>query len=139
IHRLDAELTAGSRTAMDPALCADGVDEVLRVMYGGAPPWGTFAPADGRTLRLAATDTGASWPVKLGRFRGIDPAGDEAVDEADIRVLDHDSGQAAAQISGTAADLDCWLWHRPALGEIERTGDAEVLAAFESVISSPIN
>ena len=32
IHRLDAELTAGSRTPMDPDLSADGIDEALRVM-----------------------------------------------------------------------------------------------------------
>src|SRR5205823_7007051 len=34
IHRVDAELTAGRRTPMDPGLSADGVDEALRVMYG---------------------------------------------------------------------------------------------------------
>lgn len=139
IHRLDAELSAGSRTPMDPALCADGVEEVLRVMYGGVPPWGTFTPDDGRTVQLAAVDTDNSWLVTLGRFTGTDPADNTPVDEVDIRVLDHDSGEAAARISGTAADLDCWLWHRPTLAEIERTGDAEVLAAFTSVVASPIN
>lgn len=40
VHRLDAELTAGVRTPMDPQLCTDGVDEALRVMFGGCPPWG---------------------------------------------------------------------------------------------------
>jgi len=139
IHRLDAELTAGLRTPMDPALCADGVVEVLGVMYGGAPPWGTFAPVDGRTVQLAATDTGDSWLVALGRFTGIDPADDAAVDESDIRVLDRDSGDVAARISGTAADLDCWLWHRPTLRPIERTGDTNVLAEFSAVVASPIN
>lgn len=140
IHRLDAELTAAARTTMDSALCADGVEEVLRVIYGGAPPWGTFAPEEGRMVQLAATDTGDSWLVGLGRLTGIDPADGTAVDESDIRVLDHrDSGEAAARISGTAADLDCWLWHRPTLGQIEHTGDAEVLAAFTSVVSFPIN
>lgn len=139
IHRLDAELTAGSRTPMDPTLCADGVEEALRVMYGGAPPWGTFAPDDGGTLRLTATDIDASWLVTLGRFTGIDPADNTAVDEADIRVLEHDTGEAVARISGTAADLDCWLWHRPAVGNVEHTGDAEVLQAFTSVVAFPIN
>ncbi len=140
IHRLDAEVAAGSRTSMDPTLCADGVDEVLRVMYGGAPPWGVFEPDDGRTVRLAATDTGASWLVALGRFSGIDPADESAVDEVDIRVLgEQGNGEEPALISGTAADLDCWLWHRPTVQEIDQTGDAEVLAAFASVVSYPIN
>jgi uncharacterized protein (TIGR03083 family) len=139
IHRVDAELTAGTRTPMDPALCADGVDEVLRVMYGGAPAWGTFTPDDGRTIQLAATDFGASWVVALGRFTGTDPADDSAVDEADLRVLDQDTGTNLGRITGTAADLDCWLWHRPPLGAIERAGDADVLAAFASVVAFPIN
>lgn len=139
IHRVDAELTAGSRTPMNASLCADGVDEVLQVMYGGAPPWGTFAPDEGGRLRLTATDIDASWLIALGRFTGIDPADDTAVDEADIRVLQDDTGEGVAQISGTAADLDCWLWHRPAVGHVEHTGDPEVLQAFRSVVASPIN
>jgi uncharacterized protein (TIGR03083 family) len=139
IHRVDAELTAGTRTPMDPALCADGVDEVLRVMYGGAPAWGTFTSDDDRTIQLAATDTDASWLVTLGRFTGIDPADDSAVDEADLRVLDQDTGNNSGRITGPAADLDCWLWHRPPLGPIERTGDPEALAAFASVVAHPIN
>ena len=50
IHRLDAELTAGDRTPMDADLSTDGVDEVLRIMYGGARPGGSLHPgpdADG--------------------------------------------------------------------------------------------
>ncbi len=73
IHRVDAELTAGARTLMDAALANDGVDEVLRVMYGGAPPWGTFTPAEGQTVRIAALDTGATWVSTLGHFVGTDP------------------------------------------------------------------
>src|SRR5258706_6659118 len=43
IHRIDAELVGGRRTPMDPALSADGVDEALRIMYGGnLPECGTF-------------------------------------------------------------------------------------------------
>src|SRR3712207_1992767 len=45
IHRLDAELTAGSDHApIDPALASDGLQEVIDVMYGGQPPGGTFPP-----------------------------------------------------------------------------------------------
>ena len=75
VHRLDAELTAGNRTPFDPALAADGVDEALRVMYGGCPPWGTITPEPGRTMRLRATDTGDTWLVTLARFTGTDPQG----------------------------------------------------------------
>ena len=44
IHRIDAELTAGRRTPVDPLLGADGVDEALRVMYGGVPGVGQVHP-----------------------------------------------------------------------------------------------
>lgn len=139
IHRVDAEVTAGARTPMDPNLCADGVDEVLRVMYGGAPPWGAFVADEARMVRLEATDTGDSWSVVLGRFTGTDPDDTTPVDEADFRVMDESSAEAAATISGTAADLDCWLWHRPVADEPASTGDAEVLAAFNSILAHPIN
>lgn len=139
IHRLDAELTVGRRTPMDPRLCADGVDEALRVMYGGQPSWGSFTPTDDRTVRVVATDTEDSWLVTLGRFAGTDPDGG-AIDEPDLRVATTDwGGDAAATVTGAAADLDCWLWHRPTVGTLDRAGDAAVLETFESITAVGIN
>lgn len=71
IHPLDAELTAGDRSGMDPLLSADGIDEAVRIMYGGGlPAWGKFDRDDASTLRIQATDTGDAWLVTLGRFTG---------------------------------------------------------------------
>ena len=140
IHRLDAELTAGSRTPMDTALSADGVDEVLRVMYGGAPPWGTFTPEPPHTVRVATTDTGHSWVLTLGRFVGTDPDAGSALDVPDLRVAAVDDGlEVAAEVRGSAADLDCWLWHRPPVGTLVRTGSGQVLAALDSTIADGIS
>jgi uncharacterized protein (TIGR03083 family) len=140
IHRLDAELTADKRSPMDTALAADGVDEILRVMYGGAPPWGEFTPDPANTIRVRTTDTGESWFLTLGRFVGTDPDDGKAIDDGDLRVAETDpGGPAAAEIQGTAADLDCWLWHRPPVGVVERTGDEQVLAAFDVAIAPGIN
>jgi uncharacterized protein (TIGR03083 family) len=139
IHRIDAELAAGSRTSVDPLLGADGVDEALRIMYGGAPEWGRFTPDSAKTVRLLATDTGDAWLVTLGRFTGTGPDG-TSYDEPDIHASASDpGGETAALISGSAADLDCWLWHRPPLAQIERSGDQEVLSDFESAIAPGIN
>ena len=139
IHRVDAELTAGRRTPMDPGLSADGVDEALRVMYGGVPPWGTFTPGGAGALRLRASDTGSTWLVTAGRFTGTDPGDGKSYDEPDIHAADSDPGDpAAAEVVGTAADLDCWLWHRPEYTPVVPTGDPEVLARFESVIAPGI-
>lgn len=140
IHRVDAELTAADRTPMDSALSADGVDEALRVMYGGLPPWGSFAPASGKTLRVAATDTGNSWLVTLGRFTGTDPGDAKHYDEPDIQPAETDPGnEAAATVAGTAAGLDCWLWHRPTAEELQRSGSQAVLDELESIIAPGIN
>jgi uncharacterized protein (TIGR03083 family) len=136
IHRVDAELTAAQPiTPLDPELAADGVDEGLRVMYGGCPSWGTITPQPERgTIRLRATDTGDSWLVTLARFTGTDPEG-VAHDEPDIHIADSDSGEgASAEVAGRAGDLDCWLWHRAPLGPVERSGETELLSAFAAAI-----
>ncbi len=139
IHRIDAEITAGNRTPMDTRLSADGVDEVLRVMYAGVPEWGSFTADESRTLRIQATDTGDSWLITLGRFSGTDPADGNSYDEPDFQVAGSDSGApAAAFISGTAADLDCWLWHRPPADQVGKSGKGDVVADFEAVIAPGI-
>ena len=139
IHRIDAELAAGDRTAMDPRLSADGVDEVLRVMYGGMPPWGSFSAHPGQTVRLRAADTGDTWLAILGQFTGTDPDGQVNHDEPAFSVAERDQGEtAAAEISGRAADLDCWLWGRPAVAPVSQSGDEGVLAKFTSVIAGGI-
>jgi uncharacterized protein (TIGR03083 family) len=141
VHRVDAEETAGARTGMDAALCADGVDEVLRVMYGGVPSWGTFTPDPASTIRVRTTDTGHTWLLTLGGFTGTDPDdGTNLTDEPDMRIAEVDTDvDAAAELRGTAADLDCWLWHRPSVGDVDRSGDAQVLAAFDAAIAPGIN
>ena len=141
IHRVDAELTADRRTPLDPSLSADGVDEALHVMYGGVPSWGSFTPdQDTPALRLRTTDTGDSWLVTFGRFTGTDPDDGTSYDEPDIHAAGHDPGtQAAAEVAGAAADLDCWLWHRPPVTPPETSGDGQVLSRFEAAIRPGIN
>lgn len=141
IHRIDAELAAGTRSPMDPRLSADGVDEALRLMFGGdLPGWGTFTPESAKTLRFLAADTRDSWFVTLGRFTGTDPDSRQTYDEAGLHAAARDQGgPAAASVSGSAADLDCWLWQRPPLAPVDRSGDQETLSRFDSVIAPGIN
>jgi len=141
IHRVDAELAAGSRTPMDPDLSADGVDEALRIMYGNLPPWGSFTPESAATLRLLASDTGDTWLVTVGRFTGTDPGdGTRYDDEPDIHTADGDpGGPAAAEIRATSADLDCWLWHRPTFAPVTPLGDQDVLGRFQAAIAPGID
>jgi len=136
IHRLDAEEAAGDVTPLDPALAADGVLEALTVMYGGCPPWGTITPSD-RVVDVRLTDTGDVLHVALARFTGTDDEG-TTYDEPDLAVVP--AGTAIATVSGTAADLDAWLWHR-GVGRVsvDLDGDQAALDELRGILSQPIN
>jgi uncharacterized protein (TIGR03083 family) len=139
IHRIDAEVTAGDRTPVDPRLAADGVDEVLRIMYGEVPEWAEFQPEEAMTLRVVATDTGDMWLATLGQLVGTDPEDGAQVEEPGIEVADNGAaGEAAATVKGSAADLDCWLWNRPTLAPLTLSGDPEVHEDFETVLAAGI-
>ncbi|HEU5486053.1 MAG TPA: maleylpyruvate isomerase family mycothiol-dependent enzyme [Microlunatus sp.] len=139
IHRVDAELTAGERTPVDPGLAADGIDEVLGVMYGEPPPWGTFTAANDQVVRFTATDTGDVWTVTIGTFVGRPPGSDGP--EHDFACLDWatEGIVPTAEVAGTAADLDCWLWRRPPTGDVTRTGAPSTLARLGEVMADGVS
>lgn len=133
IHRVDAELTAGVPVSpIDPTLAADGVDEVVEVMYGREHPLVTFAPTDGRVVELVATDAERRWSLQLGRETGTVPDSGELIDDPNFRPAP--DATAVARISGTAADLDLWLWNRPTTGTLTRSGDQPTLDAMDEVL-----
>ncbi|MFC6044883.1 maleylpyruvate isomerase N-terminal domain-containing protein [Nocardioides hankookensis] len=136
IHRLDAEQTAGQVTALDPVLATDGVDECLDIMFGGAPPWGAFAPLP-HFVRIDVTDQDESVWVQLGRFTGTDPDG-EHHDLDDIRVVPAPESEADAVVSGPAAALDAWLWRRGDDSDVRVTGARDVYDLFRLAVNQPI-
>lgn len=138
IHRLDAEVAAGERTAIDPALAADGVDEVLGVMYGEPPAWGTFTADHEHVVRFAATDTGDTWSVTIGRFVGPEP-GDGAEHASDCLDWVSDDVAPTASVSGTAADLDCWLWRRPPVADVTVSGSDATLDRLAAVMADGVS
>ncbi len=113
IHRVDAELAAAVPVAgIDAALAADGVDEMLRVMMHGVPPWGTFT-ADGVVIGLEATDTGDAWTLAMGRFDGTSPDSGKAYEGLDAAMVQGgNAAEPAGTLSAAAWDLDRWLWGR---------------------------
>lgn len=130
IHRLDAELTAGTRTGLDAELASDGVLEALDWIFGGSPDWADEVSIDGAIGRLATTDTGASWTIRLGRFSGTSPVSGTIHDDEPmlelIQPADHDF-----EIVAPAADLVAWIWNRPPTAPVSRRGDT---SAFEALI-----
>lgn len=136
IHRLDAEQTAGQETPLDPALAADGVDEVLDVMFGGAPEWGEFAPLP-HYVRVDITDRDESLWVQIGRFTGTDPDG-EHHDLEDIRVVPAPGLEPDAVVSGPAPALDAWLWRRGDDSDVQVAGDLGIYDRFRLAVNQPI-
>ena len=137
IHRLDAELTVGHVTPLDPPLAADGVDEALRIMFSNAPDWGTVTDEGGLGV-VAAADVAMSWPVELGRFRGTSPNTGKTYDEGLLLMPSRPDAPAMFAVAGTAADLDRWLWGRGELSELDVSGDETALEMFVATIAAGV-
>ena len=148
IHRIDAELTAGVPvTPLDAALADDGVAEVLGVMYGGAPPWGTLHAVRGDDRR--APDRHRHRPA--GRAGQVLAAPTRTTARPTrTRTTSRSSTPGAepiATITGTAADLDTWLWKRdPALSlgwddgdRIRIEGDRIAYEKLSAILGQPLN
>jgi uncharacterized protein (TIGR03083 family) len=142
VHRVDAEQAAGVESELDATLAGDGVDEVLDVMFGGCPPWGTWTPGED-TARVDVTDTGQSVWLRFGTFSGTHPeSGTTYADEEDFHVVpapDDEDVEPDVVVDGTAQVLDLWLWHRGDDAGISVVGDREVLARFRAVVDTPID
>jgi len=136
IHRRDAELTVGAVTPFPVDLAADGVDEVLDIMYGGCPPWGEFSPLP-HYIRLDLTDTGDQVWVQFGRFHGTDPDGIHH-DEDDIHVVADPGVEPDAVIAGTAEVLDARLWRRADGADTHLAGSLEIVDRFRRIVHQPI-
>lgn len=133
IHRIDAELAgAAPLTPLDPDLAADGIGELLEHMVGGLPDWATFSP-EGTFVRLV-DETGRSWTVEFGRFRGTSPTTGTEHDFDDVKATDHD-GPVDLTISGTADAIDRWLWGRGDLLALDRDGEQPLATRLRVVFA----
>ncbi len=102
--------------------------EAIGVMYGGAPSWGHFDPLPER-LRFDLSDVGTSVWAQLGVFNGTDPdSGRTYADEDDVALVDDPGAEPDVVVTGTAGDVDAWLWHRVEADRLSVSGDADVRA-----------
>ncbi|MER6100253.1 maleylpyruvate isomerase family mycothiol-dependent enzyme [Streptomyces sp. NPDC001728] len=118
VHRADAEsaLAAGPGP-VDPAVAADGIDELLRGFHG--QDRSRVRTPQPRTLRMRTTDTGDTWTVRLS---ADEPPRTEREDAAAA------TGSAAAEtpdaeLSGPADRLYLTLWNRLPVEAVTLTGD----------------
>lgn len=137
IHRLDAEQATGTTTDLPGDLAADGVAELMDVMYGGEPePWGRFEPS-GRHVRIDLCEPAASIRVATGLFLGTHPESGRCYDGPHlVRV---DDGPADAVVRGRAADVDAWLWQRRDDTDIEVTGDPTAYGELRAAVAQPLD
>lgn len=141
IHRLDAEQTAGADrvTPLDPVLAADGVAELLEVMYGGeAPPWGRIEPG-AHHVRVDLRDTGHSLWVQPCTFLGTDPESGKNHDGPHVLVVDDPGHAPSAVVSADAAELDAAWWKRRSDDVLEVSGDRAAYLELWTAISPPLD
>lgn len=115
VHAVDAAQALGlDETAwdVDPAIAADGVDEVLQVFFPRLTARGN-RPDVRAPVRLVATDLDVSWVIAPGS----DPDGPPVQRHA----ATHDADDS---VSGRAVDLYLGLWRRVGLDRLRIDGDA---------------
>ena len=124
VHTSDALSASGAELAIDPAIAADGIDELFRV-------FGVRMAARGQPALLAASvivapsDADAAWTL-----------GPAAQPGGPVTVSQRREGSAAAEVRGTASDLLLVLWKRLPVDRITVDGDADVAHAF---LDSPLS
>ena len=132
IHRVDAELTMGSSSAIDAELAEDGIDEMLSNMIGGpVPEWGEVVH-DGVLGTLRSDRSGPEWGMRFGRFRGTSPESGTTYDRDSIEVIEPPPDSQVV-ISGDAVDLDLWLWGRGESTHLAVKGDGALLGRLRSI------
>ena len=126
IHRVDAEIAAGSRSPIDRDLGADGVDEILRVTIDldNPPEWATFK-TDGTSARVETLDGAAAWSMNFGRFVGSSPVSGNDYDFVAAQLTSSISDPTAV-IRGAPDDLDLWLWGRGPSDALSIAGDSRI-------------
>ena len=135
IHCFDAVLaTDGLVPEVSPQLGADGFDELVTVMAGGAPAWAAYKASDQR-IDVHAEDTSDRWLLEFGSITGRSPGGTEYVDEPTMLVVDAGSGPApVAEIRGPAVDLNLWAWGRGSAKALTIEGDPTAVTGLRGLI-----
>ncbi|MFG2838049.1 maleylpyruvate isomerase family mycothiol-dependent enzyme [Streptomyces zaomyceticus] len=114
VHRADAESALpGGPGPVDPALAADGIDELLCLLHGRDTS--RVRTAGPRILRVRATDTGDSWVVRLS---ATEPPRAERVDHPTA------APDADTELSGPAGLVYLTLRNRLAAGPPTAEGSA---------------
>jgi uncharacterized protein (TIGR03083 family) len=126
IHGRDADLAFGPPRPIEPALAADGVDEVLRTMLPVTHRWGGRMPPQlpGAVL-IRLSDTGHAWLLTPNGEAVPAVEGPDADGSDRLRAV-------AITMTGRAEDMLLLLWQRfdLATSGVRVEGDAASVEAF---------
>jgi uncharacterized protein (TIGR03083 family) len=111
VHLVDAHAAAGTSVTLDPAVAADGVDELFTAWLPRVTRWHAPPPL-AAPITLRATDTGDAWTLHPGEPPALGPA-----------------VEPAATAEATAQDLLVHLWKRTGVPP-RVTGATAVAQAF---------
>jgi uncharacterized protein (TIGR03083 family) len=116
VHRFDAQLARGHADPIEAGLAADGIEEIfMMIVVSKGLGRGEGGRDEGQTLHLHGTDRGDEWLVALT------PEG--------LKV-ERRHGKGDLALRGAVSDLELVLYQRPPLGDVERFGDSDALAAW---------
>lgn len=110
VHRVDAEQAEGEAAPVDPALAADGIDELLTVFL---PDQGDYRGPAG-FVGVFETDRGRAWALQL------DPPQVQLVSPMKVPKRP----DALEQLRGDASQLFLLLWGRARHGSLGKLGAA---------------
>jgi uncharacterized protein (TIGR03083 family) len=110
VHRADGEGARGPMTAFEPAVAADGIDELL---LGFVPrPRSKLRSEAPRALHVQTTDVEGDWLVHIQS------------DKVEVRK---EKAAADCSVSGPASDLFLMLWNRRGTQGLDVIGDGALL------------
>lgn len=110
VHRVDAELAAGTPGPVDEDLAVDGVEEILSVMLDG--DWSDEPDALATGQDIAITTGDRTWLVTLTQESVAVTTGGPAGD---------------ATVAGDPSDVLLWLWGRAPEDAVTTAGDVDAL------------
>lgn len=132
VHSIDGDLAVGrGLPAVEPALAADGIDEMVNVMITGTRERASFQ-SSGHVTEIVAVDTADRWVLVAGSVMGT-PRGTERQRALDGYELGPDR-EPDATIEGSALDVLLWMWGRREMPLLRRPADVSAAHALRRVV-----
>ncbi len=130
IHGADAVIAAGGTPSVNETLAEDGIEEILFEMMVVAPAWAELTEG-GRIVTLVTPRR--AWTLRMASWTGESPTTGRAYVDEPAVVLVANGAEPDTAVTGTAGEMDLWLWGRRDLPAGAVTGDALLADLVRSI------